>query len=232
MSSIYDALKRIQHEEARIAPASDLQKQWNTPKNWAIIIIAVTLSSVITMGLFSFMSEPVKNGIKETNKTKEMKKAVVQSLPAHPQQTFAAPATSSVPAHSYPPVPANPSKSRDEYIKLADTYYNGGNYEKAISTYSEALSVYNNDAGLLNNLGAVMLAKSDYDGAIKYFKVAIMCSKDNVEPVYNLACAYAKKGNKTLALKELDRALKMNSTEVRKWAENDPDLESIKGKWK
>ena len=66
-----------------------------------------------------------------------------------------------------------PGKSKDEYINLANVYFNKGDYDKAISVYREALGIYNNDAGLLNNLGAVMLSKHDYDGAIKYFKVAI-----------------------------------------------------------
>jgi tetratricopeptide (TPR) repeat protein len=232
MSSIHDALKRVQHDEAKILPVLNTSRPWSSPRNWAIIIIAVTLSSVMSMGMFYFMTrqdklpEPVKVSLK-TEQVPVVKAPAQQSK--EPQ--INSEVSSSLPQHNADTIKA-PDKSKDEYIKLADLYYSKGDYEKAISTYAEALGIYNNDAGLLNNLGAVMLAKNDYDGAIKYFKVAINCSKDKVEPVYNLACAYALKGKSTLALKELNKALKMDGDEVRKWAENDPDLEIIKGKWK
>jgi len=232
MSSIHDALKRIQHEEAKILPVMNTGRPWNSPKNWAIIIVAVTLSSVLSMGMFYIMTKqekpplPVKASLK-TEQIPVVKAPVKQLKEPQINSEF----SSSPPPKNDETIKA-PDKSKDEYIKLADLYYSKGDYEKAIATYAEALGIYNNDAGLLNNLGAVMLAKNDYDGAIKYFKVAINCSKDKVEPVYNLACAYALKGDSTLALKELNKALKMDGDEVRKWAENDPDLKIIKGKWK
>jgi tetratricopeptide (TPR) repeat protein len=231
MSSIYDALKRVQHEDARILPLTDKPKKWSTPKNWAIVIVAVTVSSIVSMGIYSYVSTPVttknhQHAIKKIPSQAQAKPETLQKK-GTPEIAIKLPAT----ANAQDPFASAPDKSKDEYIKLANLYYEKGEFDKAVLIYKEALAVYKNDAGLINNLGAVLLAKSDYDGAIKYFKIAIQCSKDNVEPVYNLACAYAKKGDKASALKELKRAIKMNGQDVRKWAKNDPDLESLKGTW-
>jgi tetratricopeptide (TPR) repeat protein len=231
MSSIYDALKRVQHENARILPLKDKPKNWSTPKNWAIVIVAVTVSSIVSMGIYSYVSTPVatKNHQKAINKYPSQTPAKPEAFQKKgtPEVAMKSP----VATNTQDPLESAPDKSKDEYLKLANLYFEKGEFDKAVLIYKEALAVYKNDAGLINNLGAVLLAKSDYDSAIKYFKIAIQCSKDNVEPVYNLACAYAKKGDKVSALKELKLAIKMNGQDVRKWAKNDPDLESLKGSW-
>jgi tetratricopeptide (TPR) repeat protein len=231
MSSIYDALKRVQHEDARLLPLTEKPKGWSTPKNSAIVIVAVTLSSIVSMGIYSYISTPVtpKNnqGVIKTNASRPPAKPNTMQKKEAPAISVKSP----VAAIAEDPAAYAPDKSKDEYLKLANLYFEKGEFDKAVLIYKEALGVYRNDAGLINNLGAVLLAKSDYDNAIKYFEIAIQCSKDNVEPVYNLACAYAKKGDKTSALKELKRAIKMNGQDVRKWAKNDPDLESLKGAW-
>jgi tetratricopeptide (TPR) repeat protein len=231
MSSIYDALKRVQHENARILPLTGKPKHWSTPKNWAIVIVAITVSSIVSMGIYSYVSTPVAtknqhNAIKK-NPSQVLARPETLQKKVTPEIVIKPP----VAVNAQDPLSSAPDKSKDEYIKLANLYFEKGEFEKSISTYKEALAVYKNDAGLINNLGAVLLAKSDYDGAIKYFKFAIQCSKDNVEPVYNLACAYAKKGDRASALKELKQAIKMNGQDVKKWAKNDPDLESLKGTW-
>jgi tetratricopeptide (TPR) repeat protein len=231
MSSIYDALKRVQHEDAHILPLTDKPKYWSTPKNWAIVIVAVTVSSIVTMGIYSYVSTPItiKKNMSAINKNPSQSPAKPEALQKKGASETAI--KSSVAANAPDPVASVPDKSKDEYLKLANMYFEKGEFDKSVLIYKEALGVYRNDAGLINNLGAVLLAKSDYDSAIKYFKIAIQCSKDNVEPVYNLACAYAKKGDKASALKELKKAIKINGQDVRKWAKNDPDLGSLKGKW-
>jgi tetratricopeptide (TPR) repeat protein len=231
MSSIYDALKRVQHEDARILPLTDKPKYWSTPKNWAIIIVAVTVSSIVSMGIYSYVSTPLTSKNNQSALKKFPSQSTTKAEALQKKETPEIPTKSPVAAIVEDPLASAPDKSKDEYIKLANLYFEKGEFDKSVLIYKEALGVYRNDAGLINNLGAVLLAKSDYDSAIKYFKIAIQCSKENVEPVYNLACAYAKKGDKTSALKELNRAIKMNGQDVRKWAKNDPDLESLKGAW-
>lgn len=232
MSSIYDALKRVQNEEANISPPAGKPKSWSTPKNWAIIIIAVTVSSIVSMGVYSYMSSP--------SAEKTHQGAVAGNAAAVPdgQRVFQERESYANTVNGPPspskiedPVSGAPTKSRDEYIKLANQHFDKGEYDRAALVYKEALGIYKNDAGLINNLGAVLLAQSDYDDAIRYFKIAAQCSKDYVEPVYNLACAYARKGDDTSALKELERAINMNGQDVKKWAKDDPDLKSLQGRW-
>jgi tetratricopeptide (TPR) repeat protein len=231
MSSIYDALKRVQHEDAKILPPAGKPKTWNTPKNWVIVIIAVTVSSLVSMGIYSHFSTPHSSKNTQNVIKKIPSQSTAKAMTLQKKEPLNIPAKPAVAAVAEDPVASAPEKSKDEYVKLAKLYFEKGEFDKAASVYREALGVYKYDAGLINNLGAVLLAKSDYDSAIRYFKIAIQCSKDNVEPVYNLACAYAKKGDKISALKELERAIKMNGQDVRKWAKNDPDLESLKGAW-
>lgn len=230
MSSIYEALKRVQHEDARTLPLTSKPKSWSTPKNWAIIIVAVTISSLVTMGVYSYISTPPLN---KRNQSTVNNHSQTQLKPEAAQKTGANATQVKPPVETaaQDPLASAPDKSKDEYIETANLCFEKGELDKAISIYKEALGVYKNDAGLINNLGAVLLSKSDYDSAIKYFKIAIQCSKDDVEPVYNLACAYAKKGDNASALKELKKAIKMNGQDVRKWAKDDPDLKSLKGTW-
>jgi len=231
MSSIYEALKRVQNEDARTVPLTGKPKNWSTPKNWAIIIVAVTLSSLITMGVYSYISTHLSNKNIQNRLGGSHSQALLKPETMQKKEAPAAQIKPQTEAAVNDPVTGAPDKSRDEYIETANQCFDKGELDKAISIYKEALGVYKNDAGLINNLGAVLLAKSDYDSAIKYFKIAIQCSKDNVEPVYNLACAYAKKGDKASALKELKKALEMNGQDVRKWAKDDPDLKNLKGTW-
>jgi len=231
MSSIYEALKRVHNEDNSTLPLTGKPKGWNTPKNWAIIIVAVTLSSLVTMGIYSyvstnFLNKNIQSRLKNNHSQAPLKPETIQKKEAPAAQII-----HKAEAAVQDPLAGAPDKSRDEYIQTANQSFEKGDLDKAISIYKEALGVYKNDAGLINNLGAVLLAKSDYDSAIKYFKIAIQCSKGNVEPVYNLACAYAKKGDSASALKELRKALEMNRKDVRKWAKDDPDLKSLKGKW-
>jgi tetratricopeptide (TPR) repeat protein len=231
MSSIYEALKRVQHEDAPALPMTGRQKTWSNPRNWTIIIVSVTISSLVTMGVYSYLSTPPSN--KNIQSKVSTNNSQTPLKPEAMQKTRANAAQVNPPVEAAPqdPVADAPDKSRDEYIETANICFEKGELDKAISIYKEALGVYKNDAGLINNLGAVLLAKSDYENAIKYFRIAIQCSKDDVEPVYNLACAYAKKGDNALALKELKKAIKMNGQDVRKWAKDDPDLKSLKGTW-
>ncbi len=231
MSSIYEALKRVQHEDVPTLPMTGRKKSWSNPKNWTIIIVSVTISSLVTMGVYSYIATPPSNKKIQSTVNGNHSQPPLKSEAMHKAEASAAQAKPPVEAAVLDPVAGAPDKSKDEYIETANMCFEKGELDKAISIYKEALGVYKNDAGLINNLGAVLLAKSDYDSAIKYFKFAIQCSKDSVEPVYNLACAYAKKGDNASALKELKKAIKMKGPDVRKWAKDDPDLKSLKGTW-
>jgi tetratricopeptide (TPR) repeat protein len=122
----------------------------------------------------------------------------------------------------------NPSFS-EAYLKLGSLYYENKIYDKAFETYSHAQKLKPNDARLLNNMGSVLLAKGDPAKALTFFIQARRCSADYVEPLYNMACAYARLKKNDAALSSLRQACSMQP-EARLWASRDPDLAALKGR--
>lgn len=116
----------------------------------------------------------------------------------------------------------------EAYLRLGELYYGAGRFDEAFSTMSAAKKLKPNDARLLNNMGSVLLAKDDAAQALTYFIQARRNSADYVEPLYNMACAYARLNKKGAALSSLRQAADMQP-EVRLWASRDKDLSSLKG---
>ncbi|HQP32230.1 MAG TPA: tetratricopeptide repeat protein [Deltaproteobacteria bacterium] len=242
MSSIYDALKRVQED----GPKPEYVPVRTRPERgrrtmWLVLIAAVIVSSLATGAFFHFWGASRKS-------------ARVLATPRPALNT--APREASAPMPKAAPDPAallaqarerrragdnlgaidlyehclraDPAHSKDAYVQLAGLYFERGDIEHAVITYNVALTHFRNDPVILNNLGGVLLAKGDIEGALGYFRLASNVSKDYVEPVYNMACAYARKGNQTAALEALNQALSMHP-DVKTWAANDPDLESLRG---
>lgn len=116
----------------------------------------------------------------------------------------------------------------DAYIKLGGLYFDTKEYDKSLSIYKKGLTFSKDDARVLNNIGSVLLIKGDLDAAIDYFERSTKISDSYVEPVYNTACAYAKKGDKIRAMDALKKAVKIYP-DARVWARKDTDLEVLKG---
>jgi len=116
----------------------------------------------------------------------------------------------------------------DAYIKLGGLYFDTKEYDKSLSIYKKGLTFSKDDARVLNNIGSVLLIKGDLGAAIDYFERSTKISDSYVEPVYNTACAYAKKGDKARAIDALKKAFKMYP-DARAWARQDSDLEILKG---
>jgi len=231
VSSIYDALRRIQGDKGtwtapleRREPPSETQKKKMTV--W-IIAFAVIASSVCTAGVFY--------GLRMMGAESEKPAAAVTSpAPAPGAGPQASPKTAA--AQPAPPVraaaPAQPAQppveSIEGYLKAGDGYFEAKDYANALLTYTKALHYFGKDIRILNNIGSVYLAQGQPDKAIHYFKESNSISKDYVEPVYNLACAYARLGDTVKAVLNLRKACTMNP-EAKIWAASDPDLMSLKG---
>jgi tetratricopeptide (TPR) repeat protein len=115
----------------------------------------------------------------------------------------------------------------EAYRRLGETCYRLGRYDEAENVLSEGLKRRSADARLLNNMGSVLLAKKKPAQALSFFVQARRSSADYVEPLYNMACAYAQMNRKDAALSSLRQAAKMQP-EVRLWAVRDPDLASLR----
>jgi tetratricopeptide (TPR) repeat protein len=229
MSSIYDALQRIQGQKL-FSPSEETIGN-SSPKRrifW-VVFVAVIMSSACTVAVFY--------GVKALNDGKgEIESITVHQGPSESEEVSMTEqgnplqdiedADGSIEMSSQ--VPADEPDTLDKYLKLGGLYYEKAKYDKALLTYTKALRYYRNDARLLNNIGSVLLAKGEMDKAIGYFIHSNRLSKDFVEPVYNMACTYSRMGNKAKALSAFKKASTMNP-DVKIWAAKDPDLEYIKG---
>jgi len=113
-------------------------------------------------------------------------------------------------------------------ISLGGLYYEAREYDQAFEIYKRALAGAPENAKLLNNIGSVLLAKNEVEPALKYFIQAHRISTDYVEPLYNMACAYARLKKNGAALSSLRQACNMQP-EARLWAKRDSDLKPLRG---
>jgi len=113
-------------------------------------------------------------------------------------------------------------------------------YDKALSLYKagripEAKKIYEAVVALdpgyieaLNNLGIINIHDKNFSAAKENLEKAVRLNPSYVESYYNLACLYAIKGDAGQGLEYLKKAISLNSN-VKDWARDDSDLNSLKG---
>ena len=69
----------------------------------------------------------------------------------------------------------------DENSRLGDAYFNNGDYEKAISAYSEYLSLKPNNIKTLYNRGRAYEELGMYDKALKDFNQVLVNDLDHIQ---------------------------------------------------
>jgi tetratricopeptide (TPR) repeat protein len=120
------------------------------------------------------------------------------------------------------------------YRNLGKTYDWLGRYKDALDNYQESYEIYEQEknysqlAILLNDKGIVLRLLSRYEEGLKAFDMAIELKPDFSDAWYNRACIYSIKGHKEDALKNLTKAIELDST-LKKLAKNDEDLEKLWG---
>lgn len=235
MSSIYDALKRIQgHNETQPFPAP-LQGAPARTKFRKTLVLALAACLLCLVGaVMAVVIAGDRGDLGPSGKavpagelaadiggrTSAVLSAERKSRPAPPEKIPGARAS----------VPAGASEFQEveDYLRQGERYYQEGQYDRALAVYTRAMRFSRKDARLMNNMGIVMLAKEQPDRAVSYFRQAGSLSPGAVEPVYNLACAYARLGDADQALSHLKTACTMNP-EAGDWAARDPDLLVLKG---
>jgi len=122
---------------------------------------------------------------------------------------------------------------RTDSVQAADFYKRGsllhksGRLDDAKQCYEKALMLDSNSVKALNDLGVAYMQGKDYVEAQERFEQAIQRKPDYVDAYYNLACLYALKGEKTLGLTHLEKAVSLDAS-VREWAKKDRDLQNLK----
>lgn len=233
MSSIYDALKRIQGERhSRLFPSPRDAESSGHARRW-VLVTALSLCLVCLIGAVTAVvfvewdsdpagKEPARGGYQEDSGGRNVPAARTDDLKNGTNEAGKTREAASVPLTG-----SSAEDDSDAYIDQGERHYMAGEYDKALAAYTQAMRFSRREPRLLNNIGIVMLAKGEPEKAVNYFKQAKSLSGESVEPVYNLACAYAQMGDKNQAISYLKTACTMNP-EARHWAVRDPDLLTLK----
>ena len=233
MSSIYDALKRIQGERhSRLFPPPREGVAPGQARRRMLLVLAVSLCLVCVAGAITAVvfvkwgDHPAGRQMRAGDQGSGMNAGIPAAALPDDGRTGHSDA-GKTPAAALRAEPAVPENVED-YIRQGEQHYTAQEYDKALAAYIQAMRFFRRDPRLLNNIGIVMLAKGEPEKAVNYFRQAKSQSGRSVEPVYNLACAYARLGDENQAISYLKTACTMNP-EARDWAARDPDLLILEG---
>jgi tetratricopeptide (TPR) repeat protein len=110
-------------------------------------------------------------------------------------------------------------KNLNTLIQLGNAYFDSGQFDRGIETYSKALEIDPNNADVRTDLGIMYRRKGDYDRAIAEFKKAAEIDPKHVNSRYNLGIVLLHdKGDIKGAIKAWEDYLKVQPTGPR--AEN------------
>lgn len=109
----------------------------------------------------------------------------------------------------------------------AKAAYAEGDWEAAEAHYREMARRHPDDAQAWFMLGFSVHYQGRYDEARQLFLDAEKLGSNKGLVHYNLACGYAQQGEEKKALQELKIAMEVGFNQP-DWAEEDPDLESIR----
>lgn len=244
MSSIYDALQRLQQSSGDDSKPQPLSLRRNRPLKPAVAagIIAVSVGVIVVGALVAINlahSRPAPQPFR------------VQPVAAMPAAQPASPGDLPLAASDPAALLAKARQLKaqgdlaaaaavynqlidknvddlDVYLELGALQVGAGNLDEALVVYDKGLSLHKDEPRLLNNMGTILLKKGEFSSAAGYFEQAQAKAPDYVEPVYNQACAYARLGEKRKALALLKKACLMNPAAA-SWAAGDSDLKSLAG---
>lgn len=113
------------------------------------------------------------------------------------------------------------------YNDLAIVYRRTGKLTEAKELAEMAKALEPNSVDVLNNYGNLLVRLDDFEGARRQYEEAAALDPSHAWPQYNLACLHAIQGDRALALKHLEEALRLHP-EFLEDALTDKDLTSIR----
>jgi putative intracellular protease/amidase len=130
-------------------------------------------------------------------------------------------------AASYPYL--NPSlDDQGRELQQASVYEAAKNWPEAEKVYRALIEKYPRDGSGFYGLSVVLQARGEWDAAIEAGERAASFGSVRSDALFNVACAYARKGNKDEAFNKL--RLAVTAGFKRKWQlEREPDLASLRG---
>jgi len=113
-------------------------------------------------------------------------------------------------------------------FRLARTYNALGLYDKAIKKYQIVIEKSPiKTAESYNNLTNTLIRSKKYDQALKVINQALKINPNYASVYYNLACIYSLKGERSIALINLKKAIDLNSKYI-ELAQKDKDFTFLK----
>lgn len=121
---------------------------------------------------------------------------------------------------------ARRAKAR-ELMRDGAAYLNEGSFEAARRRFLEAIETDDGIPEAFNGVGVTWRMRNDLDRALEWYKKALVVDPDFGDAYYNMACVYALRGEKDLALRYLQIAA-LNGYVSGEGIDADPDLESLR----
>jgi tetratricopeptide (TPR) repeat protein len=218
MSHINDALKKAQEEKdsiyrkyGSITSAPSEGKTVRKGKWLAAALLATIVLLVSGFLLARYVTAPTDAG---GDRMASVEKAV--------QKEQAVPKEEKAP---HPGVSEKPVDSDAVYQKALG-YQQKNDLNRAERLYRNILNRDPEFVLALNNLGVIYMGTKRDEEAKAMFEKAIEHSEAYVDPYYNLACIYSKRGDVSKSLDYLKRAVQLNNS-VKNWVKNDKDLENV-----
>jgi tetratricopeptide (TPR) repeat protein len=125
----------------------------------------------------------------------------------------------------------------DAHNNLGTALHDLGHLEASIKSLEWAVAYKYDFAEAHNNLGNVLNEYGRVEDAIEFFEKATAIKSDYVKAYFNLAIAYKDLGNKEAYLKNIERTVSLKPdwgdanlhlSRVKKFKENDPQVEQMK----
>ena len=104
----------------------------------------------------------------------------------------------------------DPALGVQDYLKMADKYFNSGDYREAIDNYSAAIELEEDCAIAYNNRSYAYVKLEEYDEALSNAERAIRLQPDEANYYDTLGCAYMGLKNYSKAIEAFDQAIKLN----------------------
>ncbi len=101
--------------------------------------------------------------------------------------------------------------------RIAFSYDQLGQSEKAINAYKTALDIFPDNTDLIYNLGRLYYMQENYENAIENFKQIAEKNLDDYDAVYNTAMAYLRAGKNEEAIPYFKKAIEIKPDSYDAW---------------